>query len=237
MKKEFIGIWIPEAVLSCADLSATEKFTIAIIDHLDDGRGCRASNGYLAKCVGVSESRLCDILTNLRKHGFLIDRESPDRFARRSSKFSARGYNPCDIDSTTLLKGLEVPANEVPENRNHGSCKQDTDRIVDNIVYTKTPKPQKQEPSKCPPIVFDMRSEWKVRMGGDLPVARLLRALRGILSELPSEAHDDVLQAWKSYLGQTEPKYAGPEAFASKWRTYLTTTRQRAVIAIDEHSD
>ena len=63
----FKGIWIPKEIWQCTDLSPLEKCLLAEINSLDKGKGCRASNKYLAKFCQISESRLANMLTELRK--------------------------------------------------------------------------------------------------------------------------------------------------------------------------
>jgi hypothetical protein len=71
--RDFKGVWIPKDIWLNPELSLIEKCLIAEIDSLDNDEalGCYASNAYLAEFVGVSESRLKGILSNLRKLGFL----------------------------------------------------------------------------------------------------------------------------------------------------------------------
>lgn len=73
MKRDFKGVWIPKHIWLNADLSAIEKILLAEIDSLDNdpGRGCFASNEYFGKFIGVSEGRAANIISDLKKRGFL----------------------------------------------------------------------------------------------------------------------------------------------------------------------
>ena len=68
-----------------------------------------------------------------------------------------------------------------------------------------------------------------------MPVARLIRSIRGILDGLPNEGHDEVLEAWKFYLERTDARFAGPEHFASRWKTFVM--KHDREIVKDEWSD
>ena len=77
--RDFKGIWIPRKVWLNKDFSLTEKNLIAEIDSLDTGNGCWASNEYLAKFCEVTEGRLANMLTALRKKGYILDRKFDGR--------------------------------------------------------------------------------------------------------------------------------------------------------------
>lgn len=71
-KRDFKGIWIPKELYLNRELSWTEKILILIIDYFDCGKGCSASNEYLANFLGISEGRCANIISTLRKKGILI---------------------------------------------------------------------------------------------------------------------------------------------------------------------
>jgi len=70
-KREFKGVWIPASLWKRKDLSWLQKCILAEIDSLD--KGCFASNGYLAKHMGIAERTLTNNLVELRKKGLLLD--------------------------------------------------------------------------------------------------------------------------------------------------------------------
>ncbi|MFQ5454125.1 MAG: helix-turn-helix domain-containing protein, partial [Candidatus Zixiibacteriota bacterium] len=78
-KRDFKGIWIPKELYLNRELSWTEKILIIEINSLDCGEGCYASNEYLGKFVGISEGRCANIISNLRKKGFIIDKKFDGR--------------------------------------------------------------------------------------------------------------------------------------------------------------
>jgi len=72
-KRDFKGIWIPKEIWLDHDLNPTEKCLLAEIHSLDQGSGCYASNQYLADFIGRSKQRVADMLTSLRKKGYIKD--------------------------------------------------------------------------------------------------------------------------------------------------------------------
>ena len=71
-KRDFKGIWIPKEVWLNKDLSIIEKCLLVEIDSLDNGeKGCFASNEYLATFFNLSESRMANIISDLKKRGFI----------------------------------------------------------------------------------------------------------------------------------------------------------------------
>ena len=71
--RDFKGVWIPKAIWLNPDLSIIEKVLLVEIDSLDNSdRGCFASNQYLASFVQLSEGRVANIISDLKKRGFII---------------------------------------------------------------------------------------------------------------------------------------------------------------------
>jgi hypothetical protein len=72
--RTFKGIWIPKALWFAPDLCVTEKCLLAEIDSLDDEvNGCFANNQYLADLFNLNLGRVANMLTDLRKKGWLDD--------------------------------------------------------------------------------------------------------------------------------------------------------------------
>jgi hypothetical protein len=71
--RDFKGVWIPKEIWLNTNLSILEKVLLVEIDSLDNSdRGCFASNEYLAKFVQLSEGRVANIISDLKKRKFLI---------------------------------------------------------------------------------------------------------------------------------------------------------------------
>jgi hypothetical protein len=70
--RDFKGIWIPKEIWLNTDLSIIEKVLLVEIDSLDNSeRGCFASNEYLASFVQLSEGRVANIISDLKKRKFI----------------------------------------------------------------------------------------------------------------------------------------------------------------------
>jgi hypothetical protein len=73
LERDFKGVWIKKEIWLNINLSLIEKVLIVEIDSLDkSNRGCFASNEYLAKFVQLSEGRVANIISDLKKRDFLI---------------------------------------------------------------------------------------------------------------------------------------------------------------------
>jgi len=71
--RDFKGVWIPKEIWLNKDLSIIEKVLLVEIDSLDNSdRGCFASNEYLASFVQLSEGRVANIISDLKKRGFIL---------------------------------------------------------------------------------------------------------------------------------------------------------------------
>ncbi|MGL4568878.1 MAG: hypothetical protein ACRCU6_10200 [Fusobacteriaceae bacterium] len=64
------GLWIPEEIFS-SDLSAIEKFFVAMIGHFSSYEECFASNEYFAEKLNLTSSRCSQIITSLEKKGII----------------------------------------------------------------------------------------------------------------------------------------------------------------------
>ena len=70
--KEGFGLWIPGAVLSRTDISLEEKCLYGLVEVLDGGKGCWASNDWLASRLSVSERAIQRYLARLEEVGLVI---------------------------------------------------------------------------------------------------------------------------------------------------------------------
>lgn len=73
VKRAFKGVWIPKGIYLNENLSWSEKILLVEIESLDNEDGCFASNKYFSKFLGISEGRIANLMTGLRKKGFVED--------------------------------------------------------------------------------------------------------------------------------------------------------------------
>lgn len=72
MQRKFKGLWIAAELWLCADLTKQEVCFLAEIDSLDvEGKGCYASNEYLATFFDLSVNRTRAIIGKLSRDGWL----------------------------------------------------------------------------------------------------------------------------------------------------------------------
>ncbi len=72
-ERDFKGVWIKKEIWLNTNLTLIEKVLIVEIDSLDNSeRGCFASNEYLAKFVNLSEGRVANIISDLKKRDLII---------------------------------------------------------------------------------------------------------------------------------------------------------------------
>jgi hypothetical protein len=72
--RDFKGVWIPKEIWLAQNLSLIEKCLLVEIDSLDNNpeKGCFASNAFLSKFIGVSEGRCANIISSLKKRGYIF---------------------------------------------------------------------------------------------------------------------------------------------------------------------
>jgi len=78
MEDNFQGIYISDKIIADRRLNWTEKILLEEIKRLDkENNGCPANNTYLAKHLQITESRISQIISKLKKLKY-IKQESFD---------------------------------------------------------------------------------------------------------------------------------------------------------------
>lgn len=79
--RAFKGVWIPEILWLDPELSIVEVCLLTEIDSLDQGEGCFAGNEHFAKFLRgrVSPGQVANIISGLRKKGYIVDRKFDGR--------------------------------------------------------------------------------------------------------------------------------------------------------------
>lgn len=66
MSKEFKGVWIDGALWESKDFKLIEKHLLQKIKDLDNDKGCTAMNGWFAEFLGVSKSRVSQLISKFK---------------------------------------------------------------------------------------------------------------------------------------------------------------------------
>ncbi len=128
--RAFKGVWIPKDIYLGEDLSWTEKILLVEINSLDHGEGCWASNEYFAEFLGKSEGQIANIITDLRKKGYVED----VKFDGRKRYIKALGF------SKTGKQGSGKPEGWVQENLNENEEKIPQDSSTEPLKeHSETP--------------------------------------------------------------------------------------------------
>lgn len=114
-QRQFKGVWIKAEIWENRDLSWLEKCLLAEIDCLDHPQnGCTASNEYLAEMFGSSTASIANMISKLRRLGFVHNVAFDGR--RRTMRVKApltTQLMPDELHSEPGLNGL-VNAEAVP---------------------------------------------------------------------------------------------------------------------------
>ena len=86
-KKEFTGVWIPRMVVEDEELNWTDRACYAEIACYQK---CFASNAFLAKRLGISESRVSKIIARLKQLEYLEDTGFNGRFRMLATSLPSR---------------------------------------------------------------------------------------------------------------------------------------------------
>lgn len=124
--ERFSGVFVPREVLLDEQLSATAKLLFAIIQSLDNDKGCFASNEYLGGMLGISESAVRQSLLALEQ-GQYINRIT-DSDGNRSIKTCVTSSFRADPRQKTVAP---PPENCHPPQQKSGTYSNRKKRIVD----------------------------------------------------------------------------------------------------------
>jgi hypothetical protein len=126
--RDFKGVWIKKEIWLNTNLTLIEKVLIVEIDSLDNSeRGCFASNEYLAKFVNLSEGRVANIISDLKKRDFIIQLF----FDGRNRGLRTNKYK-CESSFNENVKAQYTKTGKQPtRKREHNNTVNNTDNNTD----------------------------------------------------------------------------------------------------------
>jgi hypothetical protein len=126
--RDFKGVWIPKEIWLNTDLSIIEKVLLVEIDSLDNSdRGCFASNEYLASFVQLSEGRVANIISDLKKRGFIIQLFFDGRNRGLRTQISESSFNE-NVKADLTKKGKQTT-----QKREHNNTENKTSNNTNDI--------------------------------------------------------------------------------------------------------
>jgi hypothetical protein len=105
---KFSGVFIPREVLLDSDLTASAKLIFAIIQSLDNDKGCFASNEYIGNMLGLSESSVRSSIAELERKHYVT------RFVDGECN---RTIKTCTTVSLTAGDPRQISGDTPPENK------------------------------------------------------------------------------------------------------------------------
>lgn len=81
----FSGVWIPREVILDKSLTPLSKLLFSVIQSLDGGDGCSASNAYLSEITDSDERHLRKLISELEDRGLIQRTEAADGSRRIKS--------------------------------------------------------------------------------------------------------------------------------------------------------
>jgi hypothetical protein len=133
--RDFKGVWIPKEIWLNTDLSIIEKVLLVEIDSLDNSdRGCFASNEYLASFVQLSEGRVANIISDLKKRGFIIQLFFDGRNRGLRTQISESSFN--ENVKADLTKTTKQPTRKREHNNTENKTSNNTNDIGCEMPFT-----------------------------------------------------------------------------------------------------
>jgi len=130
--REFAGVWIPKQLYFCQELTPAEKFLLVEINSFTR---CFCSNRHLAMHIGVSASRVSQILSSLQKRGYITTKII---YKKGTKEVESR-----IISTTPLFRKLNSPVEDTnpPVEDTNPPCLEyceDTNTSITNTNYSNT---------------------------------------------------------------------------------------------------
>jgi hypothetical protein len=133
--RDFKGVWIKKEIWLNTDLSIIEKVLLVEIDSLDNSdRGCFASNEYLASFVQLSEGRVANIISDLKKRGYIIQLFFDGRNRGLRTKESESSFN--ENVKAEYTKTGKQPTRKREHNNTENKTDNNTNDIVCEMPFT-----------------------------------------------------------------------------------------------------
>jgi hypothetical protein len=137
--RDFKGVWIKKEIWLNTNLTLIEKVLIVEIDSLDNSeRGCFASNEYLAKFVNLSEGRVANIISDLKKRDFIIQIffDGRNRGLRTNKHKCESSFN--ENVKAEYTKTVKQPTRKREHNNTVNNTDNNTDYIISENEFSHT---------------------------------------------------------------------------------------------------
>jgi hypothetical protein len=137
--RDFKGVWIKKEIWLNTNLTLIEKVLIVEIDSLDNSeRGCFASNEYLSKFVNLSEGRVANIISDLKKRDFIIQLffDGRNRGLRTNKHKCESSFN--ENVKAELTKTVKQPTRKREHNNTVNNTVNNTDYNISENEFSHT---------------------------------------------------------------------------------------------------
>ncbi len=191
--ERFSGVFVPREVLLDDNLPANAKLLFAIVQSLDNEKGCFASNEYLGGMIGLSESSVRSCLSALEERKYIVRNIFPD---------GNRSIRTCVTASFTALprqiSGDPPPENQRPPRQKTGTYTNRRSKIVDIKELMLPPLPHGEEFAKAWGSWVEYRKELKK----PLTITSIREQLRFLSEQTEHDAITSIQQSIRSgWLG------------------------------------
>jgi uncharacterized protein YeeX (DUF496 family) len=160
----FKGIWIPKEIWFASDLTYAEVILLSEINSLDlDDKGCIASNGYLAKFMGVSERTLRDHITNLKEKNYVYQASFNGRVRGLKVNFPTGREEenpPCSMEGDSPVREEVGCKSSIRENKVYIKDKKASSQSSDDPSVSEHIKNLKQDYYERYPDHFVTNADW-----------------------------------------------------------------------------
>lgn len=108
--RDFKGVWLKKELFLDKSLNPAEMILLAEIDSLNQGEGCYASNEYLGTKIKVSTGRCANIISALKKRGYIeqIRIDGRKRWIRVKAEFTNSLKQSSQIRESRVHENVKI---------------------------------------------------------------------------------------------------------------------------------
>lgn len=184
---QFSGVFIPREVLLDQEIPANAKIIFAIVQSLDNDKGCYASNEYIGGMIGLSDSAVRASLHILESKS-LITRTIVDGTSRTLKTCTTQSFSvqPRQISEATPPENKHLPRQK------SGTYSNKKNKVVDIKELTLPPLPHGEK-------FFAVWDEW-VTFRKEVKKPLTATSIREQLRFLTEQTEDDAITSIKNSI-------------------------------------
>lgn len=205
-KRDFKGIWIPKDLYLNDTLCWNEKILLIEIDSLDKKNGCFASNEYFSKFLGITITRVSQIISKLKKMNLI----NLERFDGRKRILTSN--LPQELNKSLSLNKMKVKGrvtNKFTHNNSlNNTINNSNSKVINTSIFDKIAVRYSPLTSKIIKYYFQYYKKELRKKHPYLTESRILEVSDQIHNNTADYCSDDII-CWENVIQEYFLTFAG----------------------------